>query len=88
MANLFGRRPALLSALLLFGLGSAICGAAKSMNVLIVGRSVQGAGAGALTALSQVVIADLTSLAERYARCLPFWCEWEGGSRCWLLSST
>ncbi|KAF7355674.1 Iron permease [Mycena sanguinolenta] len=39
LAQIFGRRPILLGSLLLFGVGSAMCGAAKSMNVLIAGRS-------------------------------------------------
>ncbi|KAL8277269.1 hypothetical protein RQP46_010338 [Phenoliferia psychrophenolica] len=65
LANIFGRKPTMLGALAFFGTGSAICAAAPSMNVLIAGRSVQGVGAGALVAVSQMILADLTSLAER-----------------------
>jgi MFS family permease len=74
MASIYGRRASLLGVLFLFAAGSVVCGAAKSMNVLIVGRSIQGAGGGAAIALSQVVIADLTSLAERYVSCPPMPC--------------
>jgi len=36
--QILGRRPIMLSAILLFALGSTICGAASSMNMLIAGR--------------------------------------------------
>ncbi|KAM0753017.1 MFS general substrate transporter [Meredithblackwellia eburnea MCA 4105] len=65
LASLFGRRRTMLGSLLFFAAGSAVCGAAKSMNILIIGRSIQGVGAGALLALAQIVLADLTSLADR-----------------------
>jgi MFS family permease len=39
LANIFGRRPILLASLLLFALGSALCGGAQSMAMLIGGRS-------------------------------------------------
>ena len=35
----FGRKPILLAFILIFALGSAICGAAQSMDMLIAGRS-------------------------------------------------
>jgi MFS family permease len=38
--QIIGRRPIMLTALVLFTLGSAICGAASSMNILIVGRGM------------------------------------------------
>lgn len=39
LADIFGRRPCMLGALTLFALGSALCGAAKDMPMLIAGRS-------------------------------------------------
>jgi MFS family permease len=36
--QIIGRRPIMLLAIKLFALGSAICGAASSMNMLIAGR--------------------------------------------------
>ena len=38
--QMFGRRPAMLIALFLFGLGSALCGAAQNIPMLIGGRSM------------------------------------------------
>ncbi|KAF7362520.1 Iron permease [Mycena venus] len=65
LAQVFGRRPILLGSLLLFGAGSALCGAAKNMNVLIAGRTIQGLGGGGIISLTQIVVADLVSLRER-----------------------
>ncbi|KAG6826989.1 hypothetical protein H0H92_013651 [Tricholoma furcatifolium] len=39
ISEIFGRRPAILSALLLFALGSALCATAQSMSWLIASRS-------------------------------------------------
>jgi len=38
LAQVFGRKPVLMVALALFGIGSVTCGTAKSLNVLIAGR--------------------------------------------------
>ncbi|KAJ7641535.1 iron permease [Roridomyces roridus] len=65
LAQIFGRRFVLLGAIALFCVGSALCGAATSMNFLIGGRTVQGLGAGAITALAQIILADLVPLKER-----------------------
>ncbi|TFK88802.1 MFS general substrate transporter [Polyporus arcularius HHB13444] len=65
MAQIFGRRPALLICLGLFALGSGICGGASSMGMLIAGRTVQGLGGGGIQSLSFIVLADLTTLQER-----------------------
>jgi len=65
LAQIIGRRPIMLSALSLFSLGSTICGAASSMNMLIAGRAVQGLGAGAITSSVQIMLSDLVTLRER-----------------------
>ncbi|KAK5637180.1 hypothetical protein RRF57_012892 [Xylaria bambusicola] len=64
-ANVFGRRSMTLLATLLFGVGSAICGAAPNLGVLIAGRAIQGAGSGAISILIEINIADLLPLRER-----------------------
>jgi MFS family permease len=43
-------------------IGSALCGAAQSMNWLIVSRAVQGFGAGGIVQLVQTTISDIVSL--------------------------
>ncbi|KAI0324265.1 iron permease [Cubamyces sp. BRFM 1775] len=67
LATLFGRRPILLSGLVLFAVGSALCGAATSMAMLIGGRTVQGLGSGVILALTEIILADLVPLKERGA---------------------
>ena len=65
LAQIFGRRPALLSCLALFALGSGICGGASNMSMLIAGRTVQGLGGGGVQSLSAIVLADMVTLQER-----------------------
>lgn len=40
LANIFGRRKVMLSSIMFFAAGSATAGAARSMNILIAGRSM------------------------------------------------
>ena len=61
----FGRRRLFVTALSLFLIGSAICVAAASFPLLILGRSVQGLGAGGLFSLAFAVIADLVPPRDR-----------------------
>jgi len=50
-----------LIAVAIFFIGSAISGAAVSITMLIVGRAVQGLGAGGLLSLVSIVVGDLFS---------------------------
>ena len=61
----FGRRRLFVTALSLFLFGSIICVASVSFPILILGRSVQGLGAGGLFSLAFAVIADLVAPRER-----------------------
>ncbi|KAJ6454539.1 major facilitator superfamily domain-containing protein [Mycena vitilis] len=65
LAQIFGRRAVILGAITLFFFGSILCGAATTMTFLVGGRTVQGLGAGAITALIQIIIADLVALKDR-----------------------
>lgn len=65
IAQIFGRRPTVLAALVLFAIGSGLSGGATGMTMLIVGRTIQGLGGGAIMTLTEIVIADLVTLAER-----------------------
>ncbi|KAH9962046.1 major facilitator superfamily domain-containing protein [Russula compacta] len=65
LTQIIGRRPIMLLALFLFALGSAICGASSSINMLTAGRAVQGLGAGAITSSMQIILSDLVTLRER-----------------------
>ncbi|KAL5495946.1 hypothetical protein ACEPAI_1410 [Sanghuangporus weigelae] len=65
LAQVFGRRIVMLSMVFLFAVGSAMCGAAPSLNFLIASRTLQGVGAGGIASLTQIIIADLVPLQER-----------------------
>ncbi len=64
-ADLFNRKLLLQVALLVFVFGSALAGLSQSSGELIGFRVIQGLGAGGLTALVQVVLADIVSPRER-----------------------
>ncbi|OJD19144.1 hypothetical protein AJ78_00844 [Emergomyces pasteurianus Ep9510] len=49
----------------IFELGSAICGAAPSINVMIVGRAIAGMGGSGLYVGCMTLIAATTTIAER-----------------------
>ncbi|KAI0685396.1 Mfs1.2 [Cytidiella melzeri] len=65
MAEIFGRRFAMLLSLAIFALGSALCGSAQSMSWLIAARTVQGVGGGAIQSVTAIIISDLVPLHER-----------------------
>jgi EmrB/QacA subfamily drug resistance transporter len=65
LADLFSRRRLMLIGIGVFLLGSILCGAAPSMEALIVFRAVQGLGGGAIYALSFIVVGILYAPQER-----------------------
>lgn len=65
LATIFGRRMPLSLCVGLFALGSGIGGGASSVAMLIVGRTIQGVGAGGIYVLIDVVCCDLVPLRER-----------------------
>ncbi|MBI2468424.1 MAG: MFS transporter, partial [Candidatus Rokubacteria bacterium] len=64
-ADLYGRRAAYLAGLAIFLGGSVLSGFATSMTALIVFRTMQGLGGGALIPLGMTIIADLYGLEQR-----------------------
>ncbi len=58
LADIFGRRRVLLAGVTVFGIASALCGAAPSVGWLVAGRVVQGLGAAMLFPTSLAVLAD------------------------------
>ncbi|GAA6025386.1 hypothetical protein JCM11491_002701 [Sporobolomyces phaffii] len=65
LATILGRRPVMLGSILVFALGSALCGAAQNTTMLIAGRAVQGAGGGAILTTCEILVVDLIPIAER-----------------------
>ncbi len=65
LADLYGRRPLLTVGVLIFLLGSMLCGAASNMGMLILCRALQGIGAGAIMPIVFTIVGDLYPLHER-----------------------
>ncbi|PYE56421.1 MDR family MFS transporter [Deinococcus yavapaiensis] len=75
LSDIYGRKPVLLFGIVVFLIGSALCGmagepflgnfAGGGMMQLVVFRGVQGLGAGALGSVAFAIIADLFAPAER-----------------------
>ena len=64
-ADLFDRKLLVQLSLVVYVVGSILAGLSESTSFLIATRVIQGLGAGGLTALVQIVIADLISPRER-----------------------
>ncbi|KAM3076350.1 hypothetical protein ACMFMG_007171 [Clarireedia jacksonii] len=64
-SHIFGRKSVLLTALLLFSIGTIIASVAKDITLLLVGRCIQGIGGGGLVGLTYVILADMVTLRER-----------------------
>ncbi len=65
LGDQLGRKRVLQSAIVLFLVGSGLCGLAGSMTELIAFRAVQGLGAGGLIVLVQSTVGDIVSPRER-----------------------
>ncbi|MEU6976148.1 MULTISPECIES: MFS transporter [unclassified Streptomyces] len=65
LSDTFGRKPVLISGIVLFLIGSVLCASAWDMYSLIAFRVVQGLGGGALQGTVQTIAADLYPLKER-----------------------
>ncbi|MET7933833.1 MFS transporter [Streptomyces sp. NPDC005322] len=65
LSDTFGRKPVLLTGIVVFLIGSLLCAGAWNMASLIAFRIVQGLGGGALQGTIQVIAADLYPLKER-----------------------
>ena len=65
IADLIGRKPILLSGLTIFVIGSALCGMAPSLLLLIVARLFQGIGAALIFSVNIALITSTFSQRER-----------------------
>jgi EmrB/QacA subfamily drug resistance transporter len=65
VADLLGRKPLFLGGLFVFTLGSALCGVAPSLGVLIAARCFQGLGAAAIFSVNIAMITRAFPAAER-----------------------
>ncbi|KAH8107067.1 major facilitator superfamily domain-containing protein [Cristinia sonorae] len=65
LSDLIGRKPILYSGIVIFLVGSALCGAAQNMTWLVVARAIQGIGGGGIIQMVQIIISDIVSLEDR-----------------------
>jgi EmrB/QacA subfamily drug resistance transporter len=65
LGDLYGRKVVLQGALILFLVGSALCGLAQGMTSLIAFRAIQGLGGGGLMVSAQAAIGDVVPPSER-----------------------
>src|SRR6185295_5691988 len=65
LSDLYVRKPFLLAGVAVFGVASALCGAAQTMNQLILFRGIQGLGGGIAQGMAFTTIADLFPPARR-----------------------
>jgi EmrB/QacA subfamily drug resistance transporter len=65
LSDVYGRRPFFVAGIVIFMAGAVVSGLAGSMTQLIVGRAIQGLGAGALIPLAVATIGDLIPPSER-----------------------
>ncbi|KAH0288564.1 DNA repair protein RAD50, partial [Aureobasidium sp. EXF-3399] len=67
ISDIFGRKPILIVANLMFLIGSLIAALSNSIGMLIAARAIQGVGGGGLVTLVNICISDLFSLRRRGA---------------------
>jgi len=65
LARMFGQKRVYLFCLALFVVGSALCGMARTLPMLVVFRIVQGLGAGALQPTEQAILRQTFPLEEQ-----------------------
>lgn len=65
ISDLFGRKKIFQFAIVIFLIGSALCGLSQTMSQLIFFRGLQGLGAGGLMTLVLAIIGDIVSPRQR-----------------------
>jgi len=61
----FGRKKIFQFAIIVFLIGSALCGQSRNMDQLVAFRAIQGLGAGGLMSLAMTIIGDVVSPRQR-----------------------
>ncbi|WP_326697279.1 MFS transporter [Streptomyces sp. NBC_01754] len=65
LGDQYGRKRLFQTAIVIFLVGSALCGMAQSMSQLILFRALQGLGGGGLMVLSMAIVGDIVTPRER-----------------------
>ncbi|MFM2032872.1 MAG: hypothetical protein RLZZ297_1637 [Chloroflexota bacterium] len=61
----YGRRTSFLASVVLFGVGSLVVANAHDVTVLLVGRAIQGFGAGGIFPVASAVVGDVFPIEQR-----------------------
>lgn len=59
LSDVYGRRPLMLWGFAIFGVGSFVCAVSTDINMLLLGRAVQGLGGSVGISLSRVIVRDV-----------------------------
>ncbi|MER6999669.1 MFS transporter [Streptomyces sp. NPDC000410] len=65
LGDQYGRKKLFQAAIVIFLIGSALCGMAQDMTQLIAFRALQGLGGGGLMVLSMAIVGDIVTPRER-----------------------
>lgn len=65
LADLYGRKKTLSIGIIIFVLGSSLCGLSQNMIQLIFFRAIQGLGAGSIFTITYTIVGDVFPLSER-----------------------
>ncbi len=80
LADVYGRKPLLMSAIGVFLLGSMLCGLAGNMGWFILFRAVQGIGAGGVLPVTTTIIGDTFDVQTRARISGLFSAAWSGAA--------
>jgi hypothetical protein len=65
LSDIFGRKPTLMFAYSVFGLGCLGCGLSRTITELIVSRGVAGVGGGGMSTVTSIMMSDIIPLRKR-----------------------
>lgn len=62
LSDIFGRKALLQCAYILFFCGTIVCGLGQTMNMVIIGRAIQGTGGAGMVCMVSILLADIVPL--------------------------
>lgn len=65
LGDLLGRNRVLLGSVVVFVVGSVLCGLSQTMTMLAISRALQGVGAGAISVTAYALAAEVVPLRDR-----------------------
>ena len=65
LGDLYGRKRIMQGAIVIFLIGSALCGMSRTMTQLIIYRAIQGLGGGGLMVTTQAIVGDIVPARDR-----------------------